>query len=113
MRKGTDPSVTIITNTRLRLSSPVFGKKHGAQSVYSLRAPYCPAIRSIGAMSSIGIHNGSAPPRDSGDLRSIAVFRKLPDADLDRIFPTLHASSVRRGRTLNMCDQRACFVWSG
>ena len=70
-------------------------------------------IRSIGAMSSTGIHNGSAPPRDSGDLRSIAVFRKLSAADLDRIFPALHASSVRRGRTLNMCDQRACFVWSG
>jgi CRP/FNR family transcriptional regulator/CRP/FNR family cyclic AMP-dependent transcriptional regulator len=64
-------------------------------------------------MSSTGIINGGAPPRDSGDLRSITVFRSLSRPDLDRIFPALRASAVRRGRTLNMCDKRACFVWSG
>jgi CRP-like cAMP-binding protein len=64
-------------------------------------------------MSSTGKHNTSALPRDGGDLRSITVFRSLSIADLDRIFPALHASAVRRGRTLNMCDRRACFVWSG
>ena len=60
-----------------------------------------------------GINIGNPLPRDSSELRSIIVFRNLSTADLDRIFPALHASAVRRGRTLNMCERRACFVWNG
>jgi CRP/FNR family cyclic AMP-dependent transcriptional regulator len=64
-------------------------------------------------MAGFGINNGSALPRGGGDLRSISVFRGLSSADLDRIFPVLRTTAVRRGRTLNMCDRRAYFVWSG